>query len=82
MTIILHANTYYKNTNTNMKYTIKYEKIQKHQKHWFSFEVFIGILGEWCEKSNFDFAVFIPDQGLWSFIVSIKMEANAEAIKE
>ena len=29
--IILHANTCYKNINTNMKYIIKYEKIQKHQ---------------------------------------------------
>ena len=29
--ITLHANTCYKNINTNMKYIIKYEKIQKHQ---------------------------------------------------
>lgn len=33
------------------------------RKHWLSFEVFIGIWGEWCKNSNFDFEVFIPDQG-------------------
>lgn len=77
--IILHANTCFKNINTNMKYIIKYEKIQK---HWLSFGVSIGILGERCENSNFDFEVFIPDERLLSFVVRIKMEASAEAIKE
>ena len=58
------------------------KKYRNTKKHWLSFEVSIGILGEWCENLKFDFEVFIPDQGLLSFVVSIKMEASAEAIKE